>query len=96
MWKKISMKMKKTTEKKTAIKKTTEKKNAVGIQEEIFIEFDNQQILTSSVVEKVKEAYIAEGHAADSITKVRAYIKPEENMIYYVVNDDYASGISLY
>ena len=49
-----------------------------------------------NIVEKVKDAYVAEGHTADSVKKIRVYIKPEEGMAYYVVNDDYASGISLF
>jgi len=52
--------------------------------------------MTKDIVEKVKAAYVAEGHDAGSIKKVRMYVKPEENMVYYVVNDGYASGVSLY
>lgn len=85
--------VKKTAEKKTT---TTRKKAAPAVTEEVFIQVGNQELSTAGMVEKVKAAYIAEGHSADSITKVRAYVKPEENMIYYVVNDDYASGISLF
>lgn len=91
---------KKTVAKKTAEKKVVEKKapvkKATVVKEEIFVQFGNQEVFTADVVERVKNAYIAEGHTADSIEKVRVYIKPEENMIYYVVNDDYASGISLF
>lgn len=86
---------KKETEKKTPVKKVAEKKAAV-VKEEIFVQFGNQEVYATDVVGRVKNAYIAEGHTAESIEKVRVYIKPEENMIYYVVNDDYASGISLF
>ena len=86
---------KKTTEKKAPVKKAVEKKVAT-VKEEVFVQFGNQEVFASDVVERVKNAYIAEGHTAESIEKVRVYIKPEENMIYYVVNDDYASGISLF
>ena len=58
--------------------------------------FGNSEVLTKDIVEKVKAAYVAEGHTADSVKKIRVYIKPEEGMAYYVVNDDYASGISLF
>ena len=86
---------KKATEKKAPVKKAVEKKVAT-VKEEVFVQFGNQEVFASDVVERVKNAYIAEGHTAESIEKVRVYIKPEENMIYYVVNDDYASGISLF
>lgn len=87
--------VKKETEKKTPVKKAAEKKAAV-VKEEIFVQFGNQEVYAADVVERVKNAYIAEGHTAESVETVRVYIKPEENMIYYVVNDDYASGISLF
>lgn len=70
------------------------KKTAVN--EEIYVQFGNNEVLTKDIVEKVKKAYVAEGHKADSIQDVRVYVKPEENMVYYVVNNDYASGISLF
>ena len=86
---------KKAVEKKAVAKKTAEKKE-VAVQEEVFVQCGDQEIFTANVVDRVKAAYVAEGHAADSIEKVRVYIKPLENMVYYVVNDDYASGISLF
>lgn len=87
---------KKTVEKKAVVSKTAEKKEVATVKEEIFVQYSNQEVFAADVVERVKNAFIAEGHAVDSIEKVRVYIKPEENMIYYVVNDDYASGISLF
>lgn len=92
---------KKTAEKKTVEKKAVEKKAATekkvaAVKEEVFVQFGNQEVFAGDVVERVKNAYIAEGHTAESIEKIRVYIKPEESMIYYVVNDDYASGISLF
>ena len=73
-----------------------EKETSVNVSEEVFVQFGNSEVLTKDIVEKVKAAYVAEGHTADSVKKIRVYIKPEEGMAYYVVNDDYASGISLF
>lgn len=72
------------------------KKASVNVSEEVFVQFGNSEVLTKDIVEKVKAAYVAERHTADSVKKIRVYIKPEEGMAYYVVNDDYASGISLF
>ena len=65
---------KKPVEKKAVVKKPAEKK---AVAEEVFIQFRNQEILTAGIIERVKAAYAAEGHDADSIEKVRVYIKPE-------------------
>lgn len=92
--------MKSESEKKAVVKKVAEKKETVKsaktVEEEVFVQYANQEASATSVIEKVKAAYIAEGHDAESIEKIRVYVKPAENMIYYVVNDDYASGISLF
>jgi hypothetical protein len=49
----------------------------------------------NALIDRVKAAYVAEGHKATSIKNVEVYIKLSENMAYYVI-DGYASGISLY
>lgn len=87
----------KAAEVKEAVKeKTAAVKKAEPVSEEIYVQFGNNEFFTKDIVEKVKAAYVAEGHKAESIKQVRVYIKPEEGMVYYVVNNDYASGISLY
>lgn len=91
---------KKTVEKVASEKPVTEKKTTTvrkkkEIVEEVYVQFSNNEVVAANVVERVKAAYVAEGHSLDAIDKLRVYIKPEENMIYYVVNDDYASGIDL-
>lgn len=53
------------------------------------------ELSVESIINRVKDAYVAEGHSAASIKNVAVYIKPEEGMAYYVI-DDYASGIGLY
>lgn len=82
------------TEKATAEKKTVTRKKK-EVVEEVYVQFSNNEVVAANVVAKVKAAYVAEGHTLDTLEKLRVYIKPEENMIYYVVNDDYASGIDL-
>lgn len=93
----------KTTEKKAAEKKTAAKKpgrkpgkkNAAKAEkvEEIYVQFANQEILTKEVLERAKQAYISEGHRESSIKSIRLYIKPEEHMAYYVINEKIAGGV---
>lgn len=63
---------------------------------EVFVQFSNQEVITDVVLERVKKAYVANGNEISESDDIRIYIKPEENMIYYVINDSYASGIVLY
>lgn len=91
---------KKTVEKKTTAKKTTGKKagkkpvvKAAEKVEEIYVQFSGQELLTKEVLERAKQAYIAEGHRESSIKSIRLYIKPEEHMAYYVINEKIAGGV---
>ena len=84
---------KKTTKKATA--KKAEPKKEVEKVEEVYLQFHGQEIFTRDILERAKQAYVAEGHRESSIKSVRLYIKPEENMAYYVINDKIAGGVSL-
>ena len=48
------------------------KKASVNVSEEVFVQFGNSEVLTKDIVEKVKDAYVAEGHTADSVKKIRS------------------------
>ena len=92
--------VKKTTEKKTAAKKAPVKKAAAKKAakpaekvEEVYVQFAGQELFTAEVLERAKQAYVAEGHRESSIKSIRLYIKPEEHMAYYVINEKIAGGV---
>ena len=84
---------KKPVKKTTAAKKTETKKSEKV--EEIYLQFHGQEIFTKEIMDKAKQAYVAEGHRESSIKSIRLYIKPEENMAYYVINEKIAGGVAL-
>lgn len=94
--KKETVKKEATTKKavKKSPAKKTETKKAEKV-EEIYLQFHGQEIFTKEIMEKAKRAYIAEGHRESSIKSIRLYIKPEENMAYYVINEKIAGGVAL-
>lgn len=81
--------------KKAAAKKTAkaEKKELVP---EVFVQFDGNEDVVANVIERVKEAFTADGHRASSIKSLKVYLKPEEYAAYYVVNDTYAGKVNLF
>lgn len=98
----VKAEAKDTAKKETAAKKTTKKTPAKKTEskkaekiEEIYLQFHGQEIFTKDVMERAKQAYIAEGHRESSIKSIRLYIKPEENMAYYVINEKIAGGVTL-
>lgn len=95
---------KKTVAKKSTVSKSTvskadtaKKEEVMGKgKEEIFIQTSSNEMCLEAIIEKVKKAYVAEGNVETKDDQIRIYIKPEENMVYYVVNNSYASGINLF
>lgn len=89
---------KKTTKAATAKKEPAEKPakatKAAASQKIVLQMSGREELSMEGLVERVKQAYVNEGHSAASIKNVEVYIKPEEGMAYYVI-DGYASGISL-
>lgn len=63
------------------------KKSAKKAQtsDEVFIQFGGKEISHKEILSKVREEYKASG-ATEVITSLKAYVKPEENKIYYVIN----------
>lgn len=77
-------------------KTTKSTKSSKASSEKIILQVNGREDMSmSGLIDKVKAAYVAEGHSADSIKEIEVYIKLNENMAYYVI-DGYASGISLY
>lgn len=72
---------------KKAAKKPAAKKVVKEAVEEVFFEYNGEQLLTKEIVERVKEAYKNEGHRVGAIKSLRIYINPDERKAYYVIND---------
>lgn len=94
----------KAAEKKPAAKKETVKKTAAPKKEavkkasvstvtetettaKVVIEFAGKSIAAKDVLEAATKAY-AESHNGVAIKNIDIYVKPEENVAYYVVNGE--------
>ena len=79
---------KKAPAKKAAAKKATEV--------EVFIQFAGNQVVQKDVEDRIKAAFVAEGHKESAIKSIKIYVKPEENAAYYVINEDNVGRIDLF
>lgn len=75
--------------------KASAKKKQVEKVEEVYVQFQELEITTKEIVDKAKQIYVAEGHRESSIKSLRLYIKPDEHMAYYVINEKLTGGIEL-
>ena len=78
-----------------AVKKTVTKK-AAEVKPQLIVQYQNNEVDTVVVEERVKAQFISEGHKASTIKKVSIYIKPEEYSAYYVINDKFSGRVDLF
>ena len=87
--KETAAKATKTTAKKTTATKTTTKKAAKNIEESVYIQFYNKEIVTANVIENIKNVYVERfNKKLSDIKSLDVYIKPEENKAYFVINGE--------
>ena len=92
--KKTETKAKTSATKTAKTTKTSTTKTASKKTEEIFLQFSGFEFSDSELIEKVKADYIAT--TGKKIFKnVKLYVKPEEMMVYYVVNEKYLGKVAL-
>ena len=85
------------TVKKAAAKKPAAKKAAKEVlKPEITVQYQNLEVTTEAVEERVKAQFAAEGHRVGTIKKLNIYVKPEEYAAYYVINDKFTGRVDLF
>ena len=83
----------KATAKKTAAKVAA--KTAV-VKAATIVQYQNNEVDTDKVEEKVKAQFVSEGHKASSIKTINIYVKPEEYSAYYVINEKFSGRVDLF
>lgn len=96
--KKTAAAKKEEAPKAAAAKKAPAKKAAAKAEttSQVVIQYLGSESTVDSIVEKVTGAYVAEGHRASSIKDLRVYLKPEEGLAYYVINEKVAGKVDLF
>jgi len=61
----------------------------------LFVEYQGLQVSEKDIVAKIKEIWVIDGNKIKDIKDLKLYVKPEEFMAYYVINDDISGKIEL-
>lgn len=72
--------------------RAAEKEKAGSLKPELVMQFQGSEIDLDTLVEAAKADFHAEKKRT-LITGLKLYIKPEENMVYYVVNEKFQGKI---
>ena len=79
---------------KAPAKRTPTRKTAV--KETVYLQYLGKEINKDDLVKQVKDIWTKElKNKAGDLKTVTLYLKPEENMAYYVINDDVTGSIAL-
>lgn len=87
---KKAVKAEKKVEKKAAAKPAAAQK-----VEEVVIQFGGAEWTEAQLKRAAQDAYVAEGHRASTIKKLTVYVKPEERMAYYVINEKVTGSFAI-
>lgn len=90
-------KAEKAAEKKAEkVEKAAAKAEKVPAKQEeiVYIQFSGAEWDVAELKKKAMDAYVAEGHRASTVKKFVLYVKPEERMAYYVINEKSVGSVS--
>lgn len=73
--------------KNTVKKQPAAKRAEKEILQEVFFEYNGNQILSNELLDRIKDEYKNEGHRISSIKTLRVYINMDDRKAYYVIND---------
>ena len=68
------------------VNKEAKKEATMGIELYTYFEFNGIQISSDEMIQRTKEAYLAEGNSLDDVKSVKVYINANERRAYYVIN----------
>lgn len=84
-----------TAEQKAAAAKARaeEKAKADNLKPEVFVQYQDSEITIDALVEAAKADFRAMKKRT-RITTMKLYVKPDERMAYYVINETYEGKVS--
>ncbi len=61
----------------------------------LYVEYQEKQLDEKDIIAKAKKLWTDSGKKAADLVSLQVYIKPEENMVYCVYNDDIKDEFAL-
>ena len=61
----------------------------------LYLEYKEKQIKEADVVSQAKKIWKDSGNTAASLKSMKLYVKPEDDTVYYVFNDDIEASFPL-
>ncbi len=60
-----------------------------------YVEYYGKQVEEAALIKTAKEVWKNSGKKATDLKSLNLYVKPEENTVYYVFNDDESGSFAI-
>jgi hypothetical protein len=67
----------------------------VILKTNFYVEFYGEQVNQEEIINEAKKIWKDAGNKAADLKKIEIYIKPEDDRVYYVFNDDYTGSFPI-
>ena len=85
----VKEEVKKTGGKKTSAKKTVKKE----VTQTVYVQYAGKNVAVEDMLPKIKKVWQKAGNKIRDIKDVKLYVKPEDNKVYFVVNDEFCDSV---
>lgn len=85
----VKEEVKKTGGKKTAAKRTVKKE----VTQTVYVQYAGKNVAVEDMLPKIKKVWQKAGNKIRDIKDVKLYVKPEDNKVYFVVNDEFCDSV---
>ena len=85
---------KEETKKVTPAKKTAKKAPAKKeVTQTVYVQFAGKEVAVADIMPKIKKVWQKAGNRVRDIKDVKLYVKPEDNKVYFVINDVFSDSV---
>ena len=67
----------------------------MAMKSAFYIEYSGNQVEDKAIVAQAKAIWTQQGNKVKDLTSLNLYVKPEENAVYYVFNDEISGQFPL-
>lgn len=65
------------------------------MKSQIYLEYQEKKINDKELFDRVKDIWTSSGSKIKDIISLNIYVKPEENMVYYAINETVTGSFNL-
>ena len=62
------------------------------MKSKLFLQYSGKEVSDAELIQAVKDAWKESGKMIKDLKELNLYLKPEENMAYYTINDGEVTG----